>query len=84
VTWNTQPKTIEANQVFISPFNLNVNFITLDVTTLFIPVNDTAVSNYGMFFRLWPTERFPGFRFASSDFPEANMRPKLTVYYTIN
>jgi len=83
VTWNTQPETIEENQVFISPFNLNVNFITVDVTRLFIPVNGTAVSNYGMFFRLWPTERFPGFRFASSDFPEANMRPRLTVYYTI-
>jgi len=84
VTWKTQPETIEENQVFISPFNLNVNFITVDVTRLFIPFNGTAVSNYGMFFRLWPTESFPGFRFASSDFPDATMRPKLTVYYTIN
>jgi hypothetical protein len=84
VTWNTQPKTIEANQVFISPFNLNVNFITVDVTRLFVPVNEIAAPNYGMFFKLWPTEKFPGFRFASSDFPEATMRPKLTIYYTIN
>ena len=84
VTWNTQPKTIEANQVFISPFNLNVNFITVDVTSLFVPVNEVAAPNYGMFFKLWPVERFPGFRFASSDFPDARMRPKLTVYYTIN
>jgi len=84
VTWNTQPKTIESNQVFISPFNLNVNFITVDVTGLFVPINEVAAPNYGMFFRLWPIEHFPGFRFASSDFPIETMRPKLTVYYTIN
>jgi hypothetical protein len=83
VTWNTQPKTIEANQVFISPFNLNVNFITVDVTRLFVPVNEIAAANYGMFFKLWPTEKFPGFRFASSDFPDEKMRPKLTVYYVL-
>jgi len=83
VTWNTQPKSIEANQVFISPFNLNVNFITVDVTRLFIPLMEVAAPNYGMFFKLWPVERFPGFRFASSDFADATMRPKLTIYYTI-
>jgi hypothetical protein len=84
VSWNTQPKTIEANQVFIPPFIRNVNFIILDVTRLFVPVNEIAASNHGMLFKLWPTERFPGFRFASSDFPDAAMRPKLTVFYTIN
>ena len=84
VTWNNQPKTIEPNQVFISPFNLNVNFITVDVTSLFVPVNEVAAPNYGMFFKLWPVEKFPGFRFASSDFPDERMRPKLTVYYTLN
>jgi hypothetical protein len=83
VTWNTQPKSIEANQVFISPFNLNVNFITVDVTRLFIPLMEVAAPNYGMFFKLWPVERFPGFRFASSDFADATMRPKLTIYYIL-
>ncbi len=83
VTWNTQPKTIERNQVYISPFSLNSNFIEVDVTRLFIPIQEIAVPNYGMFFRLWPTERFPGFRFASGDYPVATMRPRLTVYYTI-
>ncbi len=84
VTWDSQPKTIEANQVFISPFNLNANRITVDVTTLFMPVNEISAANYGMLFRLWPTEKFPGFRFVSSDYPMAAMRPKLTIYYTIN
>lgn len=83
VTWNSQPKTTESGQVYIPPFIRNVNFIDVDVTRLFVPVNDTSTPNYGMFFRLWPADRFPGFRFASGDFPDASMRPKLKIYYTL-
>ena len=83
VTWNTQPKTIETNQVYIPPFIKNANFIEVDVTRLFVPVAATAVPNHGMLFRLWPVDKFPGFRFASSDFPEPKMRPKLTIFYVI-
>ena len=86
VTWNTEPKTIETNQVYISPFIKNANFISVDVTRLFVPsaTTDNAVyPNYGMLFRLWPDDRFPGFRFASGDYPVPEMRPKLAVYYTM-
>ena len=87
VTWNTQPKSIETNQVYISPFIKNSNQIEIDVTKLFVapsPTTDQAVyPNYGMLFRTWPVEKFPGFRFASSDFPEANMRPRLAIFYTL-
>jgi hypothetical protein len=86
VTWNTQPKTTEINQVYISPFIKNANFISVDVTRLFVPpaTTDGAVyPNYGMLFRLWPVDRFPGFRFASGDYPVPEMRPKLAVYYTM-
>jgi len=85
VTWNKTPKTIEANQVFIPPFIRNTNFIEVDVTRLFVqPANtDPAVyPNYGMLFKLVPEDKWPGFRFASSDHPNASLRPKLTVYYT--
>jgi hypothetical protein len=90
VTWNTQPKTIEYNQVYIAPFIRNVNFIEVDVTRIFVPpVNTDQVNypNYGMLFRLWPYDRFPGFRFASSDYPLASstvkMWPMLTIFYTL-
>lgn len=86
VTWNEQPKTTEAYQVYISPFILNTNMITVDVTKLYVqdPATDGPfVQGYGMFFRLWPQEWVPGFRFASSDYPEARMRPKLTIYYSL-
>ena len=86
VTWNEQPETTEANQVYISPFVLNTNMITVDVTKLYVqdPALDAPdIPGYGLFFRLWPQEWVPGFRFASSDFPEARMRPKLTIYYSL-
>jgi len=86
VTWNNQPKTVEINQVYISPFILNVNFITVDVTPLYVPsatTDNVAYPNYGMFLRLWPREWVPGFRFGSSDNTDARLRPELTVYYTL-
>jgi hypothetical protein len=86
VTWNTQPKSIETNQVYISPFIRNANVIELNVTSLFVSSTTTDgvnYPNYGMLFRLWPTEKFPGFRFASSDYPQASMRPRLMIYYTL-
>jgi hypothetical protein len=83
VTWNTQPKTIEANQVYIPPFIRNVNFIEVDVTSLFVSLAANPLPNHGILFRLWPGDMFPGFRFASSDFTEPGMRPMLMIYYTL-
>lgn len=83
VTWNTQPKTVEANQVYIPPFIRNTNIIDVDVTSLYVPVEKINVPNYGMLFKLWPTDKFPGFRFASGDYAEPKMRPRLTIYYTL-
>jgi hypothetical protein len=85
VTWNKLPKTIESNQVLIPPFIKNANSIEIDVTRLFVqPTNtDPAIHpNFGMLFKLIPEDKWPGFRFASSDHPNADLRPKLTVYYT--
>jgi hypothetical protein len=86
VTWNDQPSTTQLRQVYISPFILNCNFITVDVSSFYVPDPTTDVVSYpmyGMFFRLWPREWVPGFRFLSSDYGIATMRPKLTVYYTL-
>lgn len=82
VTWNKQPKTTEMNQVIISPFIRNVNSIEVDVTGLFVSSAANLLPNYGILFKLSTNERFKGLRFASSDFPEEIMRPKLSVQYT--
>jgi hypothetical protein len=81
VTWNSQPKTTEINQVYIPPFIRNCNFITVDVTGLFVHGEAVDAPDHGIMFRLWPVERFPGFRFASSDYHDARLRPRLTVFY---
>jgi len=85
VTWNNKPKTVEYNQIYISPFIRNVNFIDVDVTRLYVrsfTTDNVEYPNYGIYFRLWPGEWLSGFRFTSSDYPTATMRPQLTVYYT--
>jgi hypothetical protein len=81
VTWNNQPSTITVNQVYIPPIISNLNFIDVDVTRLFI--NNIDAANHGMLFRHYPTEQFPGFRFASGDHPKPELRPRLTIYYTL-
>lgn len=83
VTWNTQPKTTEANQVYIAPFIRNTNMIMVDVTRLFVNPSASLLPNYGMLFKLWPTDKFPGFRFGSGDYAEPKMRPLLMVNYTL-
>jgi hypothetical protein len=83
VTWNNQPKTTELNQVVITPFFRNVNFIEVDVTGLFVSPAANALPNYGILFKLNQNERFKGFRFASSDYTVASMRPRLSVHYTM-
>jgi hypothetical protein len=81
VTWENQPRTIDANQVYITPFIRNANFITVDVTRLFI--NNIDSPNHGMLFKHYPSEKFPGFRFASSDHKNSVLRPKLIINYTL-
>jgi hypothetical protein len=106
VTWNNQPRTIEANQVYITPFNsimeiradgtvsTDVNsdlmpepgtagMLEVDVTSLYVPFAKENYPNYGMFFKLYPTEQFPGFRFASSDHPNVRLHPELIIHYTL-
>jgi len=82
VTWNTQPKSTEVHQVFISPFIRNANSIEVDVTSLIVIPSTNALPNHGMLFKLFPTEKFSGFRFGSSDFPDVPIRPRLTVYFS--
>ncbi len=86
VTWNNQPATTEVNQVYVSPQpQLSTNIRSYDVTALYTPSADGNVApGYGMMFRLYPSPQFAGFRFASSDYPVAEMRPELRVYFSVN
>jgi hypothetical protein len=82
VTWANQPKTTETNQIFILPFTRNTNSFEIDVTGLFVSKSSTPLPNYGILFKLNADGKFKGFRFVSSDFTDAGMRPKLSVQFT--
>ena len=83
VTWDNQPKTTKANQVYITPNTQDVRYIDVDVTKLYLPEDNVDRVHYGMLFRHYPTELFPGFRFASSDYRDRRMHPELKIYYTL-
>jgi hypothetical protein len=82
VTWNKQPKTTEMGQVYIQPFNRNTNSIEVDVTSLIVMTSANVLPNHGMLFKLSSNGLFKGFRFASSDYPDSLMRPRLSIQYT--
>ncbi len=84
VTWNNQPATTDSGQVFVRPRpELSTNMRTYDVTSLFtLPAYGPVQQDFGLMFQLYPSPQFPGFRFASSDYPEPALRPELKVYYS--
>ena len=85
VNWENQPKSIEANQVFIPLWDeYSSNIRSYNVTSLFVPMQEIAAPNYGMMFKLYQDNSFPGgWSYASSDHPVEQMRPKLTVKYSL-
>lgn len=85
VTWNNQPETIEANQVFIPLYDIfSSSSRTYDVTSLFVPFQEIAAPNHGMMLRFEDYRDYPGgWQFTSSDYEIPEMRPELTVYYTL-
>jgi hypothetical protein len=84
VSWSNQPKTTEVNQVYL---NANVwrnsKSVEVDVTSLFVPRQEILLPNYGMMIKQDPSDQFPGLKFASSDHENPEMRPELTVYYSM-
>jgi hypothetical protein len=49
VTWENQPQTTEIDQVRVSPYLSNTNFVNIDVTPLYVAKNDSTGSEmYGM------------------------------------
>ncbi|MFW5821716.1 MAG: DNRLRE domain-containing protein [Bacteroidota bacterium] len=85
VTWENQPASMEANQVFVKIHpEMSSNQRIYDVTSLFVPVQEVAAPNHGFIF-MQPHDENPspgGLQFASSDHPVKEMRPKLVVKYS--
>ena len=84
VTWNNQPKTIEANQVFINydPW-IDCNMRTYDITSLFVPVDKVNCPNHGFMFMHCPESKVGGIEFGSSDCKTDGNLPVFTVLYSL-
>lgn len=84
VTWNNQPKTVEANQVIIyyNPW-IDFNKRIYDITPLFVPVDKINVPNYGFMLSHYPEDIPGGIEFGSSDAKNEDYRPLFKVYYTL-
>jgi hypothetical protein len=86
VNWENQPQTIKANQVIVPPNpQLSTNMRSYDVSSLFVPVQEIAAPNHGFMFK-HPELSNPapgGLKFASSDYPVKEMRPRLVVKYEV-
>lgn len=84
LTWNNQPKTIEANQVIIhyNPW-IDFNKRTYDITPLFVPVDKINAPNFGFIFSHYPEDMPGGIEFSSSDAKIEGDRPLFKVYYTL-
>ena len=83
VTWDNQPSTTDANQVIIPLYDIYSSMKRrFDVTSIF--VNELDIPNYGMMLKVIADNPYPGgWQFASSDYKIPEMRPELTILYTL-
>ena len=87
MTWKEQPETTEANQVYLSPFVLNTNMITVDVTKLYVQdpkLHAPDIPRRNVFQALAAGVGSGIQVCLESDFPEVKRTSEsLTIYYSL-
>jgi len=83
VTWNNQPPSTTANRIILpNAATATQNYLNIDVT---YHIQDMAVnpgSNFGFMLLLQNESVYRKMVLASSDNPDATLRPKLVITYT--
>lgn len=84
VTWNTQPTTTIENQVTI-PASMNdmQDYKDIDITRLIQDIRKQKSKNFGFMLKLKNEEFYRRMIFASSDVPDENKKPTLTITYML-
>ncbi len=82
VTWNNQPSSTNVNSVSMpASTSPTQNYLNTNVTQL---VKDMiSQNNFGFMLRLDNEEPYRAINFCSSDHTNPNLRPKLTISYTV-
>jgi len=85
VTWNNQPSVTTQNQVFLSASTSTIqDYLNIDVTNLVQDMIDNPNNSHGFRLKLVTEEYYRRMVFASSDWTDASLHPKLEVTFTEN
>jgi hypothetical protein len=86
VTWNNQPTTTTANQVIMPSAGTSTqDYLNIDVSAMVTDMFSSPSGNNGFLLRMEnETSFYRAVVFASSDHPNANLRPKLVITYEVN
>lgn len=80
VTWNNQPSTTTENQVFLSEsLNSIQDYLNIDVTNLVEDMISDPSNSHGFLLKLLNEQYYRSMVFASSDYSDSNLHPKLEV-----
>jgi hypothetical protein len=83
VTWNNQPTATKLHQASLHhTTSSHQDFLHINVTALVQDMIDHPATSFGFRLRLKKEEESRKLIFASSDNPDASIRPKLVVTYT--
>lgn len=83
VTWNNQPETSDVNQVIIGPsISNNDDFIDIPITALVEEMISNPEANNGFLLKLITEETYRSLTFASSDYIDSLLWPKIEIFYS--
>jgi hypothetical protein len=82
VTWSNQPQATSQNEVTLSASTNPDQNYSVNVTNLVQDMIDNMANSHGFLFQLVTEQQFRKMVFASSDDPDTELHPELTVCYT--
>ena len=81
-SWNTSPNTTIQNQVILEQSTSSFqNYTNIDVKNLVQDMITNSTSSYGFMIKLVNETAFSTMIFASSDYPDSLVHPKLSICY---
>lgn len=84
VTWNNQPSVTTQNQVTLAASTSSTqSYPNINVTALVRDMVSNPSQSFGFRLKMKAEDQFRKLLFASSDHPNAALRPKLVITYTV-
>lgn len=84
ITWNNQPSTTSVDQVSVpASVSATQDFTDINISDLVADILNDQANSYGFLLKFQNEDPYKILLFASSDHPDATIRPKLDVYYTV-